>query len=116
MLSTLQGATTLRNKVDFFIRLHVCSFCFIICSVCSILFTVKVPAARTNTDAAACIGPAVRAYTAMMYNANLTSGSTVIIMSGANANGYIAIQLALAWGAKVSRGVYIYIAPQYSWH
>lgn len=62
---------------------------------------MKVPSARTDIDAAACIGPAVRAYTAMMYHANLTAGTTVVVMSGASANGLIAIQLALAWGAKV---------------
>ncbi|XP_067945699.1 quinone oxidoreductase-like protein 1 [Watersipora subatra] len=62
---------------------------------------VKVPSARSQTDAAACIGPAVRAYTAMMYQTRISPSTTVLIVSGASANGLIAIQLALSWRAKV---------------
>lgn len=62
---------------------------------------MKVPAARTESEAVACIYPAVRAYTALIYHANISPGACVLIMSGASAFGHIAIQLALSWGVKV---------------
>ena len=66
-----------------------------------ILCTVRVPSARTHTDAVACVASAVKAYTALIYHGKITSGNTVLIMSAASANGLVAIQLASAWGAKV---------------
>lgn len=53
-------------------------------------------------EAAAGIGDAVRAYTALHYQARLCGGDTILIMDGASAFGIIAIQLAQLWGAKVS--------------
>lgn len=63
---------------------------------------MKVPAARTDTEAAACIGGGVRAYTGLVYQGAIKTGSTVLIMSGASGPGLIAVQLAQHWGAKVS--------------
>lgn len=57
--------------------------------------------ARTDTEAVSCLGPALRAYTALIYQGCVKSGSSVLIASGASADGSIAIQLALSWGAKV---------------
>ena len=62
---------------------------------------MRVPSARTHTDAVACVASAVKAYTALRYHGKISSGNTVLIMSAASANGLVAIQLASAWGAKV---------------
>ena len=69
--------------------------------LCIFYVTVRVPSARTHTDAVACVASAVTAYTALIYHGKITSGNTVLIMSAASANGLVAIQLASAWGAKV---------------
>ena len=53
-------------------------------------------------DAAACIGDAVRSYTALHYLGRLSHGDTVLVMDGASAFGSLCIQLAHHWGAKVN--------------
>ncbi|XP_046979318.1 quinone oxidoreductase-like protein 1 [Schistocerca americana] len=52
-------------------------------------------------DAAACIGDAVKAYTALHYLGKLNSGDTVLIIDGASSFGSICVQLAHHWGARV---------------
>jgi NADPH:quinone reductase-like Zn-dependent oxidoreductase len=52
-------------------------------------------------DAAACIGDAAKAYTALHYMARICSGDTILILDGALSFSSIAIQLAQSWGAKV---------------
>ncbi|GLH01212.1 Quinone oxidoreductase-like protein 1 [Gryllus bimaculatus] len=52
-------------------------------------------------EAAACIGDAVKAYTALHYLGRLTSGDTVLILNGASPFGSVCIQLAHHWGAKI---------------
>ncbi|XP_076444935.1 quinone oxidoreductase-like protein 1 [Babylonia areolata] len=62
---------------------------------------VKKPHHVSHEEAAATIGDAVRAYTALHYHTHVCAGDTVLIMDGATPAGSIAIQLALLWGAKV---------------
>lgn len=52
-------------------------------------------------DAAACIGDAVKAYTALHYLGKLNSGDTVLIVDGASSFGSVCVQLAHHWGARV---------------
>ncbi|CAL1280343.1 unnamed protein product [Larinioides sclopetarius] len=61
----------------------------------------KKPETVSYVDAAACIGDAVRSYTALHYLGRLSHGDTVLIMDGASAFGSLCIQLAHHWGAKV---------------
>lgn len=62
---------------------------------------VKKPERLSFEQAAAGIGDSVKAYTALFYQARVCSGDTVLIIDGATPFGYIAIQLATQWGAKV---------------
>jgi len=62
---------------------------------------VKKPERLSFEQAAAGIGDAVKAYTTLFYQARVCSGDTVLIIDGATPFGYIAIQLATQWGAKV---------------
>ena len=62
---------------------------------------VKKPDRLSFEQAAAGIGDSVKAYTALFYQARVCSGDTVLIIDGATPFGYIAIQLATQWGAKV---------------
>ncbi|KAL8559482.1 hypothetical protein ACOMHN_037146 [Nucella lapillus] len=62
---------------------------------------VKKPHHVSHEEAAAAIGDAVRAYTALHYHMHVCAGDTVLIMDGATPAGSTAIQLALLWGAKV---------------
>lgn len=55
----------------------------------------------SHVDAACCIGDAVKAYTAFLYQAKITSGETVVVTGAASGYGIIATQLAQFWGAKV---------------
>lgn len=55
----------------------------------------------SHEDAAALIGDAVRAYTALHYHTHVCAGDTVLIMDGATPSGSVALQLAQLWGAKV---------------
>ena len=60
-------------------------------------------------QAAGCIGDLVHAYTALHYQGRVCAGDTVLIMDGATAFGFIAVQLARQWGAKVCIALpYIY--------
>jgi len=52
--------------------------------------------------AACCIGDGVRAYIALQYLGRVSFGDTVLIMDAATSFGSLAVQLAHAWGAKVS--------------
>ncbi|XP_055947941.1 quinone oxidoreductase-like protein 1 [Argiope bruennichi] len=61
----------------------------------------KKPETVSFVDAAACIGDAVRSYTALHYLGRLSHGDTVLVMDGASAFGSLCIQLAHHWGAKV---------------
>lgn len=61
----------------------------------------KKPEQVTFVDAAACIGDAVRSYTALHYLGRISCGDTVLIMDGASSFGSLCIQLAAHWGAKV---------------
>lgn len=62
---------------------------------------VKKPERLSFEETAAAIGDSVKAYTALFYQAKVCSGDTVLIIDGATPFGYIAIQLATQWGAKV---------------
>lgn len=62
---------------------------------------VKKPSRVSHEEAAAVVGDAVRAYTALHYHAHVCAGDTVLIMDGATPSGSIALQLAQVWGAKV---------------
>lgn len=61
----------------------------------------KKPESVSYVDASACIGDAVRAYTALHYLGRLNHGDTALIMDGASSFGSICIQLAHHYGAKV---------------
>lgn len=61
----------------------------------------KKPDTVSYVDAAACIGDAVRSYTALHYLGRLSHGDTVLVMDGASSFGSLCIQLAHHWGAKV---------------
>lgn len=63
---------------------------------------VQKPSRVTHEVAAAVVGDAVRAYTALHYHTHVCAGDTVLIMDGATPQGSIAVQLAQMWGAKVS--------------
>ncbi|XP_070569120.1 quinone oxidoreductase-like protein 1 isoform X1 [Ptychodera flava] len=77
-----------------------CSGCADICVVNEYNIIVK-PTRLTFTEAAACIGDGVRAYTALQYLARLSAGETLLVTDAANSAGQILIQLAQLWGAKV---------------
>lgn len=62
---------------------------------------VKKPGRVSHEEAAALIGDAVRAYTALHYHAHICAGDTVLIMDGATPSGSVALQLAHLWGTKV---------------
>ena len=64
-------------------------------------FVVKKPSRISHEEAAATIGDAVRAYTALHYHTHVCAGDTVLIMDGATPAGSIAVQMAQLWGAKV---------------
>ena len=63
--------------------------------------TVKLPPELPLQEVAAIVGDGVKAYTALHYQAGVTSGDTVLIMNGASSFGALCIQLAQLWGAKV---------------
>ena len=65
-------------------------------------FVVKKPSRVSHEEAAATIGDAVRAYTALHYHTHVCAGDTVLIMDGATPAGSIAVQMAQLWGAKVN--------------
>jgi NADPH:quinone reductase-like Zn-dependent oxidoreductase len=65
------------------------------------LSIVAKPAKVPHNQAAAALLSGLRAYTAMNYHMKLLAGETILICDGASADGYVAIQLALSWGAKV---------------
>ena len=65
-------------------------------------FVVKKPSHVSHEEAAATIGDAVRAYTALHYHTHVCAGDTVLIMDGATPAGSIAVQMAQLWGAKVN--------------
>jgi len=52
--------------------------------------------------AACAIGDGVRAYITLQYLGRVSFGDTVLIMDAATSFGSLAVQLAHAWGAKVS--------------
>jgi len=52
--------------------------------------------------AVCCIGDGVRAYIALQYLGRVSFGDTVLIMDAATSFGSLVVQLAHAWGAKVS--------------
>ncbi|PVD28102.1 hypothetical protein C0Q70_10684 [Pomacea canaliculata] len=62
---------------------------------------VRKPSQVSHEEAAAIVGDAVRAYTALYYHARVCAGDTVLILDGATSPGSIAVQLAKLWGAKV---------------
>lgn len=68
---------------------------------CFVLFIVRKPSQVSHEEAAAIVGDAVRAYTALYYHARICAGDTVLILDGATSPGSIAVQLAKLWGAKV---------------
>ena len=63
---------------------------------------VKKPNHVSHEEAAAIIGDAVRAYTALHYHTRVCAGDTVLILDGATPSGSVAVQLAQLWGAKVN--------------
>lgn len=62
---------------------------------------VRKPDRLSYAEAAVGVGDLVRAYTALHYQARVCGGDTVLIMDGATPFGYVALQLASHWGAKV---------------
>ncbi|XP_064628750.1 quinone oxidoreductase-like protein 1 [Lineus longissimus] len=62
---------------------------------------IKKSSGVSYLDAAACVGDAVKAYTALHYMARICSGDTILILDGASSSSSVAIQLAQSWGAKV---------------
>ena len=60
------------------------------------------PADVDHEAAACCVADGVRAYVALQYLGRLSFGDTVLIMDAATSFGSLAVQLAHAWGAKVS--------------
>lgn len=62
---------------------------------------VKKPTNVGHVDAAAAIGDALKAYTALYYLAKVSSGDTILICNGASGFGLMATQLAQHIGAKV---------------
>ena len=69
--------------------------------MCFDFILVKKPSRVSHEEAAAAIGDAVRAYTALHYHTHVCAGDTVLIMDGATPSGSIAVQMAQLWGAKV---------------
>lgn len=72
---------------------------------CMLLVVYAVVVLPDSTDcevAACCIGDGVRAYNALQYLGRVSFGDTVLIMDAATSFGSLAVQLAHAWGAKVS--------------
>eukprot|EP00057_Strongylocentrotus_purpuratus_P004586 XP_003729008.1 PREDICTED: quinone oxidoreductase-like protein 1 isoform X1 [Strongylocentrotus purpuratus] len=64
-------------------------------------YLVLKPGKVSYRDAASCIGEGMKMYTALRYLGHLEGGETILIMDGARPAGYIGIQLAQGWGAKV---------------
>ena len=72
---------------------------------CLMLFlsiAVVLPADVDHEMVACCIADGVRAYIALQYLGQVAFGDTVLIMDAATSFGSLAVQLAHAWGAKVS--------------
>ncbi|XP_054753499.2 quinone oxidoreductase-like protein 1 [Lytechinus pictus] len=64
-------------------------------------YLVIKPEKVSYRDAASCVGEGLKMYTALRYLGHLHGGETILIMDGARPAGYIGIQLAQGWGAKV---------------
>jgi NADPH:quinone reductase-like Zn-dependent oxidoreductase len=52
--------------------------------------------------AACCLGDGLRAYLALHYLGRISAGDTVLIINAASGFGFLAIQLAHLWNARVS--------------
>jgi NADPH:quinone reductase-like Zn-dependent oxidoreductase len=62
---------------------------------------VEKPPSLSFETAAASVGAGLAAYTAIHYLGHVTAGDTVLVIDGASPEGYLTIQTAQAWGAKV---------------
>jgi len=62
---------------------------------------VSKPTKVSHELAAASLSSGIRAYTALSYQMKLLSGETILVCDGASSDSFMAIQLALLWGAKV---------------
>ncbi|XP_074661264.1 quinone oxidoreductase-like protein 1 [Tubulanus polymorphus] len=69
--------------------------------VCSEYDVVKKMNSISFETAAGAVGNAIRAYSALHYQARLCSGDSVLVIDGASSFGNTVIQLAQQWGAKV---------------
>lgn len=65
------------------------------------LLTVEKPSSVSYEVAAASVGAGLAAYTAVNYLGHVTAGDTVLVVDGASPQGYLTVQAAQAWGAKV---------------
>ncbi|GFO16441.1 quinone oxidoreductase-like protein 1 [Plakobranchus ocellatus] len=63
--------------------------------------TMKKPNSVSHESAAASLCAGIAAYTAVHYLGHVTAGDTVLVMDGATPQGYLTIQLAQSFGAKV---------------
>ncbi|GFS17446.1 quinone oxidoreductase-like protein 1 [Elysia marginata] len=63
--------------------------------------TVKKPKDISHEVAAVSLCAGIAAYTAVHYLGHVTAGDTVLVMDGASPQGYLTIQLAQSFGAKV---------------
>ncbi|XP_072018784.1 quinone oxidoreductase-like protein 1 [Amphiura filiformis] len=77
-----------------------CSGCAEYCVVGEYDLVVK-PMRVSFQDAAACIGDALTAYTALQCMGKMISGDTVFVVNGASSVGSMVVQLAQHWGGKV---------------
>ncbi|CAL1532411.1 unnamed protein product [Lymnaea stagnalis] len=59
------------------------------------------PLSISHEVAAATVGAGLSAYTAIHYLGHVTAGDTVLVIDGATPQGYLTIQAAQLWGAKV---------------
>ncbi|KAI8774925.1 quinone oxidoreductase protein 1 isoform X1 [Biomphalaria glabrata] len=62
---------------------------------------VEKPSSLSHEVAAAVVGTGLAAYTAIHYLGHVTAGDTVLVIDGASPQGYLTIQVAQLWGAKV---------------
>ncbi|KAH9513280.1 Quinone oxidoreductase-like protein 1 [Bulinus truncatus] len=62
---------------------------------------VEKPPSLSHEVASAVIGAGLAAYTAVHYLGHVTAGDTVLVIDGATPQGYLTIQIAQLWGAKV---------------
>ncbi|BFY97401.1 hypothetical protein BsWGS_00441 [Bradybaena similaris] len=62
---------------------------------------IEKPSSVSYEAAAAAVGAGLAAYTAVNYLGHVTAGDTVLVVDGASPQGYLTVQAAQAWGAKV---------------